>query len=112
MTAFERLKKLCHEQGISINVLEERIGLGKNTLYAWKKKIPGGVNLQKVADYFHVSTDYLLGRTDNPNLPDNTIVTDEDLDKVLDGVMSFGGKPLTDEDREAVRAFMQGRKSK
>lgn len=68
MTAFDRLKKLCDEHGISINILEERIGLGKNTLYAWKKKVPGGVNLEKVADYFDVSTDYLLGRTDDPKL--------------------------------------------
>ncbi|GGC74700.1 helix-turn-helix domain-containing protein [Enterococcus wangshanyuanii] len=68
MTAFDRLKKLCDKQGISVNTLEERIGLGKNTLYSWKKKVPTGSNLSKVADYFDVSTDYLLGRTDNPNI--------------------------------------------
>lgn len=73
MIAFDRLKKLCEQQGISINTLEERIELGKNTLYAWKKKVPGGTNLQKVADYFNVSTDYLLGRTDNPNVDTDTV---------------------------------------
>ena len=112
MTAFDRLKKLCDEQGISINVLEERIGLGKNTLYSWKKKVPGGINLEKVADYFKVSTDYLLGRTDDPKIANKSKVTDTDLDDVLDGVMSFRGGPLTDKDREAVRAFLEGRKSK
>lgn len=64
MTAFDILKKLCDEQGISINTLEEKIDLGKNTLYSWKKNTPKGSNLVKVADYFNVSTDYLLGRTD------------------------------------------------
>lgn len=64
MTAFDRLKILCDKRGISINDLEERIGIGKNTLYSWKKSIPTGANLIKVADYFDVSTDYLLGRTD------------------------------------------------
>lgn len=62
MTAFDILKKLCDEQGISVNTLEENIGLGKNTLYSWKKNTPKGSNLIKVADYFDVSTDYLLGR--------------------------------------------------
>ncbi len=62
MTAFDRLKKLCDEQGISVNKLEEKIGLGKNTLYSWKKNTPKGSNLIKVSDYFNVSTDYLLGR--------------------------------------------------
>lgn len=64
MTAFDILKKLCDEKGISVNTLEEKIGLGKNTLYSWKKNTPKGSNLIRVADYFDVSTDYLLGRTD------------------------------------------------
>lgn len=112
MTAFDRLKKLCDDQGISINILEERIGLGKNTLYSWKKKVPGGINLEKVADYFQVSTDYLLGRTDDPKIANESKITDADLDDVLDGVMSYNGKPLTDKDKEAVRIFLEGRKSK
>ncbi|GLC89380.1 helix-turn-helix domain-containing protein [Lysinibacillus piscis] len=64
MTAFDILKKLCDEQGISVNTLEEKIGLGKNTLYSWKKNTPKGSNLIRVADYFQVSTDYLLGRSE------------------------------------------------
>ncbi|WP_125767335.1 helix-turn-helix domain-containing protein [Lapidilactobacillus wuchangensis] len=68
MTPFDRLKKLADKQGLSVNAVETKIGLGTNTLYSWKKKIPSGQNLTKVADYFNVSTDYLLGRTDNPEI--------------------------------------------
>jgi len=68
MTAFDRLKLLCDNHGISVNDLEDRIGIGKNSLYSWKKNTPKGTNLLKVADYFNVSTDYLLGRTDNPSI--------------------------------------------
>lgn len=92
MTAFDRLKKLCDEQGISINILEERIGLGKNTLYSWKKKVPGGTNLEKVADYFHVSTDYLLGRTDDPS----------PVPKSDEGFLRLNMTDLTDEERKEV----------
>lgn len=68
MTPFDRLKLLADKQGLSINDVETKVGIGTNTLYSWKKKIPGGQNLSKVADFFHVSTDYLLGRTDDPSI--------------------------------------------
>lgn len=66
MTTFDRVKKLANKQQISIVELEERLGFGRNSLYSWKRKTPNGESLQKVADFFNVSTDYLLGRTDNP----------------------------------------------
>ncbi|MCT1538425.1 MULTISPECIES: helix-turn-helix domain-containing protein [Lysinibacillus] len=82
MTAFDILKRLCDEQGISVNTLEERIELSKNTLYSWKKNTPKGSNLIKVADYFNVSTDYLLGRTSKKYL-DGSNYAENDLDKKL-----------------------------
>lgn len=109
MTVFDRVKKLADKQGISINTLEERTGFSKNYLYSWKKKVPSGNNLKVIADYFGVTTDYLLGRTDNPN-PIQERVPD-DLDKMLDNAMTFGGKPLTEIDRAAIRAYIEGRQS-
>ena len=111
MTLFERIKLLANKRDKSMKEVAVELGFSENLFYRWKTTDPKGVDLRKVADYFNVSVDYLLGRTDSPNLSSN-IVTDADLDKVLDGVMSFNGKPLTEADREAVRAFMQGRKSK
>lgn len=64
---FEKIKLLAKKQGISLNTLEERVGLGKNYIYSLKnKKTPSAEHISKIADYFNVSTDYLLGRTDNP----------------------------------------------
>ena len=68
MTTFERVKKLADSQKISILELESRLGFEKNFLYRWKTSPPASDKLQKVADYFGVSTDYLLGRTDNPSI--------------------------------------------
>lgn len=111
MTAFDRLKFLCDNQGISVNDLEEKLGIGRNSLYSWKKNIPKGTNLLKVADYFSVSTDYLLGRTDVSKIVEASI-TNDDLENALEGAMTWNGKPLTEQDKEAVRIFLQGRKSK
>jgi transcriptional regulator with XRE-family HTH domain len=83
MNAFDRLKKLCDKQGISVNTLEENLEIGKNSLYSWKKNIPKGSNLIKVADYFNVSTDYLLGRTDSPQIDETQDeITDDDYRKI------------------------------
>lgn len=64
--AFDKIKELADKQGISINVLEEKLGYGTNTLYRLKRSNPSSKVLKEIADYFNVSADYLLGRTDNP----------------------------------------------
>ncbi|MFE4511113.1 helix-turn-helix domain-containing protein, partial [Bacillus subtilis] len=61
MTTFERVKKLCKDRGISLSRLEENVGFGKNSIYSWKQNNPSSDKLKKVADYFNVSVDYLLG---------------------------------------------------
>ncbi|EUJ51562.1 helix-turn-helix domain-containing protein [Listeria rocourtiae] len=43
------------------------VNIGENSIYAWKTKAPTSDKLKAVADYLNVTTDYLLGRSDNPN---------------------------------------------
>ncbi|WP_342515448.1 helix-turn-helix transcriptional regulator [Sutcliffiella sp. FSL R7-0096] len=62
MTMLDRIKLLCKNRNISVTILEEDLGFPNNTIYQWKKRTPSLEKLQKVADYFGVSTDYLLGR--------------------------------------------------
>lgn len=107
MTAFDRLKSLCDSQGISVNDLEEKLEIGKNSLYSWKKNIPKGTNLIKVADYFHVSTDYLLGRTDDPNISVASEKRKLTVEEALASVMSSDGKPLTDNDRQILTELIE-----
>lgn len=110
MTTFDRLKNLCEEQKISIVELEEKLGFGRNSLYNWKKKTPNGASLQKVADFFDVSTDYLLGRTDKKRYFDLTEKDERDIERDLEsilnnaesnfGIASFDGSILNDMDKE------------
>lgn len=113
MTTFEVVKKLADKQKISIVELEEKLNFSRNSLYAWKKSKPSIDKLQAVADYFNVSTDYLLGRTDDPTVSDNRKKqTETDLRKALNGVMSFDGKEMSDHDKDAIIAYMMGRMDK
>lgn len=107
MTCFSKGLKSSVKRGISISELENRIGFGKNSIYKWKTQSPKIETLQKVADYFHVSTDYLLGRTDDPNAgvaPEERKLT---VEEALASVMSSDGKPLTDNDREILSAMIE-----
>ncbi|HHJ7273495.1 TPA: helix-turn-helix domain-containing protein, partial [Streptococcus pyogenes] len=105
---FERIKELAKKQGLSINSLEEKMGYSRNTIYALKRNKPGSEKLQEIADYFHVSTDYLLGRTDNPAIAkDNQEYTSEDLRKMAENAKTFDGKPLTESDIEAIQNIIE-----
>lgn len=59
---FERVKELADKQKISIAELERKLGMGTNTLYRWRTQKPSIDKVESVADFFKVSTDYLLGR--------------------------------------------------
>lgn len=79
LTTFDRVKELADKQKISIVELEEKLNFGKNSLYRWKNSSPASDKLQKVADYFNVSVDYLLGRTGNPKPIDDDNGSGTDL---------------------------------
>lgn len=116
MTVFDRVKKLAEKQGISIVELEEKLNFGRNSLYSWKKKTPNGDRLKKVADYFNVTTDYLLGRTDTPQF---TRKDERDVQKILEGMtqglnnknelafLKNGGQEIDPEDAELLSASLE-----
>lgn len=64
MSVVERIKSLCESKQTTITALERDLGFGKGILRKWDEVAPNSDKLQKVADYFHVSVDYLLGRDD------------------------------------------------
>ena len=68
MQFLQRLLSLIDSNGISKNKLLTDLGINKSAIFAWENRgtIPSGEIIAKLADYFHVSTDYLLGRTDDP----------------------------------------------
>ncbi|WP_247933844.1 helix-turn-helix domain-containing protein [Streptococcus gordonii] len=107
-STFEIVKDLCEKQGISLNTLEEKLELGKNSLYGLKRNQPSAERLQQIADYFHVSTDYLLGRTNNPNIANGGDASAPlDLRDIAAQSMLFNGKPLTEDDIDFITAVLE-----
>ncbi len=65
MNTYEIIKNLAKEKGISIRQLEINFGYSNGYIGSWKRQTPNSNELSRIADYFDVSVDYLLGRTDN-----------------------------------------------
>ena len=63
MNLFCRIKGLCETRDISIARLEQETGLANGSIRKWEKVLPSSDRLERVADYFNVTTDYLLGRS-------------------------------------------------
>lgn len=59
---FERVKLLSEKRGKNVKTVALELGLSENYFYSWKTSNPKSDVLEKVADYFDVSVDYLLGR--------------------------------------------------
>lgn len=64
----KRLKELRQKQGISQKDFASLISIPANTYNQWEngKRQPDNETMLKLAEYFNVSVDYLLGRDDNP----------------------------------------------
>ena len=62
----ERLKSLLNERDLKLKNFSAEIGIPDSTISDWllKKSHPSIENIPKIAKYFKVSTDYLLGLVD------------------------------------------------
>lgn len=129
--------ELCKERNVSPTRAAIEIGISKATPTTWKKRglTPQGETLNKIAAYFGVSTDYLLGNVSDPlfHLDNDRILQDinsyedeststltdrdrrdiaRDLERIMEaldtaGDLQFDGDPMSDEARESIRAAMK-----
>lgn len=90
---WERFYNLCLQNGDKPNTVAKELGFSTAACTHWKEGAePKSSVLIKIADYFDVSVDYLLGRTDDPeshkikNELINTVdqLTEDNLKKVLE----------------------------
>lgn len=108
---FDIFKLLCEKKGVSPKKATEDIGLSNSITTKWKKTgaTPKGDTLQRIADYFGVTTDYLLTGEETKKAP--TPEGERGIDEQNLKVAFFRGADptLTKEDMDAMwedaRAF-------
>lgn len=64
----DRLKKLRNSRGVTQKAMAEYLGITEQAYakYEYAMREPNHETTIKLADFFEVSTDYLFGRSDNP----------------------------------------------
>lgn len=76
---YNRVKELCEKRGITISKFESDLGFGNSSIKKWRNSISPSVDkIIIVANYFDVSVDYLLGRTDIVK-PVSEVIGDKDV---------------------------------
>lgn len=68
-----RLRFLRRQKGLSLSELARQTKIAKSNLSKYENdlRIPGGVILKKLSDYFCINSDWILGRDSNISI-DNT----------------------------------------
>lgn len=85
MDLVERIKSLATKKKVTFAEIERKTGISNGQIRRWNTSSPKIENIQKVADYFNVSVDYLLGRTDDPNPNSPGVALDWDDTSFIDG---------------------------
>ncbi|WP_342480094.1 helix-turn-helix domain-containing protein [Paenibacillus sp. FSL L8-0340] len=122
---YEIFEKLLEEHDVTAYRVAKETGITTATLTSWKqgKYTPKREKLQKVADYFGVSVNYLMG------IPEEKTSSDEDkpyyaltskderdiateLERMMndlnsDTSLAFMGEPMDEEDRELLRISLE-----
>lgn len=107
MSFIDTLNQLCKEKGVSITTVtsDPSVNLSHGCVTRWKNgSIPNGDALVKLADYFDVSVDYLLGR--EPITDPSDMANSQALGSFKEGVHRFIREPdhltLSDIERDVI----------
>lgn len=120
---YEIFEELLKKHNVTAYRVAKETGITTATFTSWKqgKYTPKQDKLQKIADYFGVTVDYLMGNSDNDMPTENpyynlTKKDEKDIAKKLEAMMndldsdsslSFMGEPMDEEDRELLRISLE-----
>ena len=69
MLTYETIKKLCKDNGVTVTGLEKELGISRGSLCKVNTNKPSMEKVQKIADYFNVSVEYLMGGEEKEDSP-------------------------------------------
>jgi len=107
----ERLKELRKNKKLTQDELAKTFYLNKSSISRYENdtQIPENELLQNIADYFNVSLDYLMGRTNIVNTHSNTVTTTQtkkeqkDHDSFMEDAKAlFMNGELDEDDKEKI----------
>lgn len=100
---FDRFVSLCKQNKVSQMKVVEDIGLSRSSIHRWRQgALPRGSVVASIADYFGVSTDYLLGNEKSAPADD-----DEDADALdFSNLRNTDGTPVSEEKKQLIMRIL------
>lgn len=113
---FQRIRKLCKDRNITIKKMSEDLDIGTSLIRKWKTTTSPSIDkIKTIAEYFDVSTDYLIGRTDIEQplekfIGDKDIISiqrarnrmsDEDRSRMMNSLRATFDKAFSEETEES-----------
>lgn len=105
----DRIRKLREEKGLTQEELAKILGISRATLASWEtgRREPDFETTSKIAEFFGVSIDYLLGRTNNPAPNGSGKPSLEEEFSEIANVLRRSGKKLTPEDKKRIARIIK-----
>ncbi|MEK1448121.1 helix-turn-helix transcriptional regulator [Limosilactobacillus fermentum] len=104
MNIGERIAQLRKSRSMSQFQLAKTLNIATSTLgmYETNRRKPNMEMLEKLADFFGVSVDYLLGRPEKNDNNNTADLADDDT------IFTFEGKPIPEQDLEYMKRLLRG----
>lgn len=116
MTTYDVIAELCKERNLAVTALERELGFGRGSIGKLRTRSTTLERLQKIADYFGVTVEYLsTGKDTTSDGPKLNSKDEKDIKEILanteqllkqDGLM-FDGNPASPEAIESILSAMQ-----
>ena len=118
MLTYDTIKMLCTKKGVTITGTEKELGFSRGSLCKVDTSKPSMEKVQKLADYFDVSVDYLMTGKETPENREITLTARDsrEITKILDDTrkqllsqegLMFDGDPASPEAIESIISAMQ-----
>lgn len=116
---YKTIENLCQKKNVTVTTMCKESGVPRSALSDFKAgriKSLSADKLQKIAKYFDVTVDYLLGKTYIKKTPTLTEKDERDIARDLESIMNaleqggdmmFDGDPMSDEARDSIIAAMR-----
>ena len=109
----KRIAELRNKLGLTQQQLADKLHISRGRLNNYEQGVrePDIEMLNIFAEFFDVTTDYLMGRSDTPAPPTITVnnePTTQELEEFLrTSNVQFNGAPLDDKDKEELLEFLR-----
>lgn len=107
-------EQLLQKYGVSTYKVSKETNIAQSVFSSWKTGIstPKQDKLQKIADYFGVSVDYLITGKEIKEIPEDSLLkkTEKEVERILESTkvqltkegLILDGKPFTDEQMKTI----------